>query len=151
MGKSQETFNKKEHEKKRLKKRQDKKEKKEERKANAKKGQSFEDMIAYVDENGNISSTPPDPNKKKSVKQEDIEIGIPKQETDEPTEATRTGIITFFNESKGYGFIKDQQTQESIFVHIKSLVDPIKERDKVTYEVEMTPRGPNAIGVKVMQ
>ena len=55
MASSQETFSKKEREKKRLKKKKDKEEKKEERQANAKKGQSLEEMIAYVDENGNIT------------------------------------------------------------------------------------------------
>ena len=65
MGRSQETFSKKEHEKKKIQKRKEKEEKREERKANSKKGKSFEDMIAYVDENGQLTSTPPDPNKKK--------------------------------------------------------------------------------------
>ena len=148
MGKSRETFNKKEKEKKKLKKKRDKEEKKEGRKTTSKKGQSLEEMIAYVDENGNISSTPPDPKKMKSVKKEDIQIGVAKHEEEEP-EGARKGTVTFFNESKGYGFIKDQQSQESIFVHIKGLVDPIRERDKVTFEVEMTPKGPNAIDVKL--
>ena len=76
MGKSQETFSKKEKEKKRLKKRQEKLAKREERKSNPKK--SFEEMIAYVDENGNLSDTPPDlTKKKKPIKAEDIELGIP--------------------------------------------------------------------------
>lgn len=65
MASSQETFSKKEREKKRLKKKKDKVEKKEERQANAQKGQSLEDMMVYVDENGNLTSTPPDPRKRK--------------------------------------------------------------------------------------
>ena len=60
MAKSSETFSKKEKEKKRLKKQRDKVEKMKERKINAKKGKTLEDMMAYVDENGNISSTPPE-------------------------------------------------------------------------------------------
>jgi len=67
MAKSKETFGKKEKEKKRLKERQEKHEKMEERKANARKGKSLEDMMAYIDEDGNISSTPPDPKKEKSI------------------------------------------------------------------------------------
>ncbi|MEP6617607.1 MAG: hypothetical protein ABJA57_13550 [Ginsengibacter sp.] len=59
MAKSQETFSKKEKGKKKLKKRQEKQEKMEDRKNNAKKGKSLEEMMAYIDENGNISSTPP--------------------------------------------------------------------------------------------
>src|SRR5580765_2929997 len=106
MGKSQETFNKKEKEKNRLKKRREKEEKMEQRKANAKKGKTLEEMMAYVDENGNISSTPPDPSRKKLFKQEDIQIGVPKYEPGEQ-DVTRTGVVTFFNEAKGFGFIKD--------------------------------------------
>ena len=63
MARSKETFNKREKEKKRLKKQQEKREKMEERKAQ--KVSSFEQMLAYVDENGNLSSTPPDPKKRK--------------------------------------------------------------------------------------
>ncbi|MFD2512289.1 cold-shock protein [Pontibacter locisalis] len=147
MGRSQETFSKKEKEKKKLRKRKDKEEKREERKANANKGQGLEAMIAYVDEDGNFTSTPPDPKQKKVIIQEDIQIGVPKREDVEP-EVVRTGIVAFFNESKGYGFIKDQETQESIFVHVNGLVDAIKENNKVTFEIEVTPKGPNAVKVK---
>ncbi|CAL1519318.1 cold shock domain-containing protein [Chitinophaga sp. MM2321] len=149
MGKSQETFSKKENEKKRLKKKKDKQEKKEERQANNKKGKSLEEMMAYIDENGNISATPPDPRKKKIINVEDIQIGVSKQPDIEDGDPIRTGIVTFFNESKGYGFIKDQQTQESIFVHINGLIDPVKENSKVTFEVEMGHKGPNAVSVKI--
>ncbi len=147
MSKSQETWNKKETEKKKLRKRKDKAEKKEERKANHKES-SFEDMLAYVDENGNISSTPPDPKKKKVIKESDIAIGVPKQ-SDIPVDTLRKGIVTFFNEGKGYGFIKDSESQESIFVHVNGLVDAIKENNKVTFEIESSPKGPNAVNVKL--
>jgi cold shock CspA family protein len=151
MGRSQETFNKKEKEKKRLKKRQDKELKKEDRKANSNKGKGIDEMLAYVDDNGNITSTPPDPTKKKVVvKQEDIQIGVPKQEAMDPADLIRRGTITFFNTSKGYGFIKDQDTQESIFVHQNGLTSSVKENDKVTFEVEKGPKGLNAINVKAV-
>ncbi|HEX8350557.1 MAG TPA: cold shock domain-containing protein [Hymenobacter sp.] len=149
MGRSQATFGKKENEKKRLKKRTDKAEKKEERQASAKKGQSLDEMLAYVDENGNISATPPDPKKKKEIKTEDIRIVTLKQEDMEQEDPIRKGTVTFFNDSKGYGFIKDTQTQESIFVHANKLVNQIKENDKVTFEVEMGPKGPSALNVKL--
>jgi cold shock CspA family protein len=61
----------------------------------------------------------------------------------------RKGIVTFFNDSKGYGFIKDSETQESIFVHANGLLDPIKDNNKVTFEVEMGHKGPNAVKVKL--
>ena len=55
----------------------------------------------------------------------------------------------FFNSAKGYGFIKDLETQDSVFVHINGLIDSIKENDKVTFEVEMGQKGPNAVRVKL--
>ncbi|MEO7992064.1 MAG: cold shock domain-containing protein [Chryseolinea sp.] len=150
MAKSKETWNKKETEKKKEKKRKEKEQRKEDRKANAKEGISFDDMIAYVDENGNLSSTPPDPTKKRIIKEEDIEIGVPKQADMRDVDPTRKGKVTFFNDSKGYGFIKDSDSQDSIFVHVNGLIDAIKENDKVTFEVEMGMKGPNAIRVKVV-
>jgi cold shock CspA family protein len=150
MGRSQETFGKKDNEKKRLKKRTEKEEKREERKANAKSGQSLDEMLAYVDENGNITATPPDPTKKRVIKDEEIRISVAKQEDREPEDPNRTGTVSFFNDSKGYGFIRDAQTQESIFVHANGLAGgPIKEGDKVSFEVEMGQKGPTAVRVKI--
>jgi len=149
MGKSQETFKKKEKEKQKVKQRQDKAEKMLERKsANANKEKNFDDMLAYVDENGNLSSTPPDPKKKKIFNQEDMQIGIPKQEDRVEEDTHRTGVVTFFNDAKGFGFVKDSQTGESAFVHVNQLSGPLKENDKVSYEVENGFKGLNAINVK---
>lgn len=148
MARSQDTFSKKENEKKKQQKKKEKEEKREERKANSQKGKSFEDMLAYVDEYGVISSTPPDPNaKRKEVNLDDIQLGAHKEEAVEAADLVRTGIITFFNEAKGYGFIRDLKSQESIFVHINGLVDPVKENDNVTFAVEMGKKGLNAISV----
>ena len=151
MGKSQETFNKKEKEKKRKQKQQEKAQKKEERKANSDKGKGLDDMMAYVDDDGNISTTPPDPKKKKVIKAKDIEVGIPRQENRARTEIVRNGIVTHFNDSKGYGFIKDLETQESVFVHVNNLEKEIRENDKVTFETERGPKGLNAIKVKIIE
>ncbi|MBO9699866.1 MAG: cold shock domain-containing protein [Sporocytophaga sp.] len=149
MGKSQETFNKKEVEKKKQQKKKEKEEKSKERKAHSNKGQSLEDMMAYVDENGNITSVPPDPNKKKTViNQDDIQIGVARNLNRDEPKPLRKGKVTFFNESKGYGFIKDLETQESIFVHINGIKEPIKENDRVTFETINTPKGLNAVSVK---
>lgn len=148
MGKSQETWNKKENEKKRLKKKKDKEARREERKANAKEGNSFE--IAYVDEFGNFSSTPPDPKNKVKVNEADIQVSVPKHVAPSQADLVRKGIVTFFNESKGYGFIKDMETQESVFVHVNGLIEPIKENNKVSFEVEMGQKGPNAVRVKLV-
>jgi cold shock CspA family protein len=143
-----ESWNKKEREKKKKKEKKDKAEKMQERKENVSKGKSLDDMMAYVDENGNISSKPPDPRRKVEIKAEDIEIGVPKYVESEPQE--RTGKITFFNQEKGFGFIKDMVTQESVFVHINNLPGPVKENDKVSFETEGGPRGPVAVNVKIL-
>lgn len=148
MGRSSESFNKKEKEKKRLKKQQEKAEKMEERKANAKKGKSLDDMMAYIDENGNISSTPPDPSKRREISIEEIELGVPKREALADEDPIRTGVVNFFNNAKGFGFIKDSQSGESVFVHVNQLTERISEGDKVSFEVQMGPKGPNAINVK---
>jgi cold shock CspA family protein len=145
MAKSKETFNKKEREKKRQKSKEDKLEKKLERKASAQKGKPLDDMIAYVDENGNLSSTPPDPQKRKVFNIENISTGVPIR-TEE--EENRTGVVDFFNETKGYGFIKDALSKQSIFVHASQIAEPLKENDKVSFQTERTPRGLSAIQVK---
>ncbi len=151
MGKSQETFSKKEREKKKLKKRQDKEQKKEERKANTVSGKGLEDMLAYVDHNGNLTSTPPDPKKKVEINAEDIRINTPRQEDIAPVDIVRKGIVSFFNDSKGYGFIKIPETGESIFVHVNSLLEAVKEKDHVSFETEMGQKGLNAVKVQIIR
>ncbi|MBL4678278.1 MAG: cold shock domain-containing protein [Mucilaginibacter sp.] len=146
MGRSTETFNKKEREKKKFRKQQDKKNRSEDRKTNAVKGQSIENMMAYVDVNGDITSLPQEPGNRKQVVAQDIHIATLRQENVE-TEIIRKGTVAFFNESKGFGFIKDMQTQESVFFHINAVNFPIKENDKVTFEAEPGQKGPNAIKV----
>lgn len=146
MAKSQETFNKKEKEKKRLKKRQDKLLKKEDRKANS-DGGGLDNMMAYVDEFGNITNTPPDPTiKKKKINADNIELGVPKREEGE-VEANQ-GKVAFYNDSKGYGFIKDGRTQDNYFFHVNGLIDEVKENDSVTYDLERGAKGMNAVNVK---
>ena len=142
MAKSKETFNKKEKEQRRNKARQDKKARMEERKANKKKGGSLEDMMAYIDENGNLSDTPADPRVKRIFKQEDVQIGVPKHEN--IPDVPRNGTVAFFNTAKGFGFINDLQTNERIFFHVKDILEPLEEADKVSFFVERGPRGLNA-------
>jgi hypothetical protein len=104
MAKSQQTFNKEEKEKQRLRKRQEKEQKKEDRKAHGGKAKNLDEMLAYVDENGNITSTPPDIRKKTVIEQDSIAIGVPKQAPADPADNIHRGVVTFFNDSKGYGF-----------------------------------------------
>lgn len=150
MGRAQETFNKKGVRNKKEKKRKEKEAKRLARKESEKKG-SLEDMIAYVDEKGMITSTPPDPNKKKNIKAENIEISIPKHDSVEITDTIRKGIVTFFNEKKGFGFIKDSETKESVFVHVNNLLEEINENNVVTFEIEMGQKGPVATKVKLFK
>lgn len=150
MGRSQETWNKKEREKKKQKDKKDKAEKKQERKDSAGTGKSLNDMMAYIDENGNIVDSPPDPSRRVEVKLEDVVIGVPKYDPSNEPDANRQGIVTFFNEGKGFGFIKDLQSQESIFVHINACNDRIQENSKVSFEVERGPRGLQAANVSIV-
>jgi cold shock CspA family protein len=146
-----ETWNKKEREKKKQQNKKEKAEKKQERKESTKDGNDLDSMMAYIDENGNLSTTPPDPRKRIVIKAENIEIGVPKHEFN-PDDLIRTGTITFFNTEKGYGFIKDLASQESVFVHANALGgELVKENNKVTFEVEMGPKGANAINVKLVK
>ena len=119
MGKSQETSNKKEVKNKKDKKRKEKEKKRLIRKETGKS--SFDDMIAYVDEFGKLSSTPPDPSKKMVVIAENIELGATKDDSAQKSDYIRKGVVTFFNDSKGYGFIRDMETKQSVFVHANNL------------------------------
>ncbi len=150
MGRSQETFHKKDVRNKKEKKRKEKEKKKLARKETEKKG-SLDDMIAYVDENGMLTSEPPDPTKKKKIKAEDVLLGVPNREPSEEIDPIRKGIVTFFNDSKGYGFIKDMETKDSVFVHINNVIDEIREDNLVSFEVEQGPKGLTAVRVKLFK
>lgn len=140
-----ETFSKKERAKQKNKKKQEKAEKREERKANNQKGGSLEDMMAYLDEDGNLTSKPPVNTVRKKINVDEILLGAKPIEEEEKE---RTGIVAFFNVEKSYGFITDSKTQENIFVHAKNLLQPIGEKDKVLYEREKGERGFQAVNVK---
>ena len=58
------------------------------------------------------------------------------------------GTVKFFNETKGFGFIVDDETSKEYFVHVTGLVDKVKENDQVDFELEEGRRGLNAINVK---
>ena len=104
-------------------------------------------MIVYVDEFGNFTDTPPDPTKRKKIKAENIEISIPKKEAQEE-ETIRQGRVEVFFEDKGYGFIIDLETRGKYFAHISNMLEEVKERDTVTFEIEQGPKGPNAVRVQ---
>jgi len=61
-----------------------------------------------------------------------------------------TGLVKFFNETKGYGFIKEDDSDTEHFVHVSGLIDRITEEDKVEFELKEGNKGLNAINVKVI-
>ena len=149
MGRSHESFSKREKEKKKQKRKEEKLKRKVERKEEG-GSKSFDDMIAYVDEHGNIVDTPPDPSEKEEIEAEDIIIGIPpKEEGDE--DEVKEGTVSFFDDSKGYGFIKVKGSQESLFTHVSRHEDEIKDGNKVSFDVEPGDKGPVAVNVRVVK
>jgi cold shock CspA family protein len=149
MGRSQETSNKKE-----VKNKQDKKRKEKAKKRLIKKEagkSSFDDMIAYVDEYGRISATPPDPSKKIEVEVTGIETGAKKNDPAQKPDYIRKGVVTFFNDSKGFGFIRDMENNQSVFVHANNLEEKIKENNIVTFEIGKGPKGLTALKVKLFK
>lgn len=137
------TFNKRENEKKKQARRLEKQNRKEERKSSGKVN-DFDDMIAYVDENGRITSTPPDlMHKKRKVNQDEIIISTPKQEPP----AIRKGRVEYFDITKGYGFIKDLAGTDKYFFHINNVLADVIENDIVTFDLERGKKGMNAINI----
>jgi cold shock CspA family protein len=139
------SYNKKEREKKKAKRKKEKRERREQRKQEDSSPPEF----MYVDEFGNLTTTPPDPSQKRKIKAEDIDVSTPKQDKSVSMDPVKNGKVKFFNEEKGYGFIIERDTQNSYFVHIDSLIDPIQDNDQVSFEVGMGPKGPIAIEVKL--
>lgn len=139
------TTGKKDREKLKLQKRQEKIKRKEERVGGG--ARSFDDMLAYVDVNGQLQSTPQD-RMGAEIDVEDIVISIAKQEQVEllPLE----GRVDHFNESKGYGFIKESLNNEKYFFHISSAPANIAEGAIVTFEIERGVRGINAVRISMI-
>ncbi len=140
------TTGKRDREKLKEQKRIEKSKKKEERQNGGKS--SFEDMLAYIDENGQLHSTPPEKSKTE-VDVANIAISTPKQ-VDAENEPLK-GRIEYFNSSKGFGFVKDLAGSDKYFFHISSAPQGIKEGDKVTFELERGTRGMNAIQISIIK
>lgn len=150
MARSKETFSKKDVRDKQAKKRKEKEKRRLEKKEQGKN--SIDDMIAYVDEFGNITDTPPDPSvKKKEIKAENIQIGVPKAEDRVAVSNTRTGRLKNFDTIKGFGFIIDSDSRDSIFVHINDCIDEIKIGNRVQFETERGLKGIKAVKVKLLK
>ncbi len=137
------SFNKREVEKNKEQKRKEKQQRKEERKVAGSK--SFDDMIAYVDENGVITDTPPDPAKKQEVDLDDISVSTPKKE--EMEDVVLEGRVEYFNSDKGYGFIKNLSGVDKYFFHVSNAPANIVEGNLVTFDLERGEKGMNAVNI----
>lgn len=144
-----ETFSKRERRKKKIEKKRDKELRREERRNTATKRKTLEEMMAYVDENGNLSDTPPDPKNAYKAAADNIAIAIPKA-TPADAEALLTGVVSYYDPAKGYGFIVNEQTKERLFVHVTGLAQPTMELnmgDNVSYTATRSDRGMQAVSV----
>ncbi|MDR2913773.1 MAG: cold shock domain-containing protein [Tannerella sp.] len=137
------SFNKRENEKKKQQKKLEKQKRKEVRKMSGKS--SFDDMIAYVDENGVITDTPPDMQNKEPVDHEEILISVPKKEEEDIS--INKGRVEYFSSSKGYGFIKDMNRMDKYFFHISNAPEDITEGRIVSFDLEKGDKGMNAINI----
>jgi cold shock protein len=60
----------------------------------------------------------------------------------------KNGTVKFFNESKGFGFIKEDESEKEFFVHVTGLVHEVRENDRVTFDLQEGRKGLNAVNVK---
>ncbi|KQT15089.1 cold-shock protein [Chryseobacterium sp. Leaf404] len=141
------SFSKKENFKKKQAKLKEKALRREDRKDNNDKGKSLDDMIMYVDENGQLTSVPPENREKIEISLDDIQLGAAPIEEEE---LRKTGIITFFSD-KGYGFITEDRSKENIFFHSNNATEILKKGNKVSYEKERSPKGFSAIDIKIVK
>jgi len=144
MTRSKQTNIKREKEKKRQKKKQEKAERRIERQSNSNKGKGLDAMIAYVDDKGNLSDMPADPLKKEEIGSSESLPGARKEEQNTASALLSHGKVSYYNEQKGYGFIKDSVTKGTVFFYIASLPGPVKLNDMLSYKVIKGPRGTTA-------
>lgn len=145
MGRAKETFGKKEVRNKQLKKRKEKEKRKQEKKEKGKS--SFDDMLAWVDENGQICSEPPSTENSEEIKAESIEVSVPKG-GNKIKDTWIKGKISTFDVIKGFGFINSMQLDNNVFFHINDCTEEVKSGDKVEFETERGQKGLKAINIK---
>ncbi|MCD1118189.1 cold-shock protein [Chryseobacterium turcicum] len=141
------SFSKKENFKKKVQKAKEKAQKREERKTSNNKGKGLDDMIMYVDANGQLTSTPPDNSNVEEFDINNIQLGAAPIEAEE---LVKTGIVTFFSE-KGYGFITEDGSKENVFFHSNNCMEPIKKGNKVSFEKEKSPKGFVAVEIRMVK
>ncbi|HAV03219.1 cold shock domain-containing protein [Chryseobacterium salipaludis] len=141
------SFSKKEKLKKKLEKQKEKALRREERKENNDKGKGLDDMIMYVDANGQLTSTPPDRSEEEEIELSDIQLGAAPIE---PEETIKKGIVTFLSD-KGYGFITEEKMKENVFFHNTSTSEELKKGNRVSFEIEKSPKGLVAVDIKLIK
>lgn len=141
------SFSKKENFKKKVQKAKEKAQKREERKTSNNKGKGLDDMIMYVDANGQLTSTPPDNSNVEDFDINNIQLGAAPIEAEE---LIKTGIVTFFSE-KGYGFITEDGSKENVFFHSNNCMELIKKGNKVSFEKEKSPKGFVAVEIRMVK
>ena len=139
------SFNTKEREKKRKKKNRDKQYDRQQKKLSSTKPPEF----MYVGEDGNLTTQAPDPSLRKKISLDDIDVSTPRSVKSEESRYEKQGFVKFLNHEKGYGFIVENDTNESFFVHVDSLDIPLKDGDQVTFEAGKGPKGPIAQSVRL--
>ena len=127
------SYSKKENIKKKEKKRQEKLLQREERKTNNNKGKSLEEMIAYVDINGNLTDVPPH--------LQDKEADLKNNERLEVKDIIINGVVDNYNDAKGFGFIKVSNSTDKIFFHFKESREQLKVGDNVAFKKVLTEKG----------
>lgn len=138
------TYSKKENNKKKAQKLKEKAMRREERKLNNNKGKSLDDMIVYVDANGQFTEEKPTIDDKIEVSLDDIQLGAAPIDVDD---TQNKGTVTHYNDEKGYGFISDHRTNDSLFFHVNDTSETLKQGDKVSFEKERGPKGYVAVNV----
>ena len=136
------SYSKKENIKKKVKKKEEKRLQREDRKTNNNKGKSLEDMIAYVDINGNLTDVPP------HLQNREEDLQNRKENPNEAIDPAKifNGIINSLNE-QGFGLKKKKKSNDSIFFHQSQLKQEVKKYDKVTYKKEVSEKGYRAIDI----
>ena len=144
MAKSQQTFNKLEREKNKAKKREEKRKKMQARKEARERGELKQDEFVYVDHLGNFTETPPDPAEKQEIKLDSINLGAAKnQDFDDKIQ----GKVTFYDNEKGFGFIKNIKSDDSYFFHFSECEDTLAQGDKVEFDTVRGEKGLNAVKI----
>ena len=103
-------------------------------------------MMAYVDHNGQLTNTPPNPKLKFEIKAEDILLGA-RSFVKEVFSDLKSGRVVIYNADKRFGFIKDSTSQEKIFFHVSAVDFDVREGDVVNYSLSHGPRGLSAVDI----